>query len=66
MTRHSVAVYTGHSQFEQPHDINNVTAVAFVDGLLSIEYSVTEGGLTFSAFHRFEPGHWTRFTVAAL
>lgn len=54
-----VAVYTGRGQTEQPLIIPSVTAVSMVAGYLFIEADSSEGGHTFSALHRFEPGEWT-------
>lgn len=58
-------VYTTQDQSEQPETIHGVTAVALTGGLLTMECDVIERGHSFSAFHRFEPGRWTRFTIGA-
>lgn len=66
MTDHStVAIYTTHEQTEQPVIAHYVTALSVAGGLLTIECDVAENGCTFSAYHRFEPGHWAHFEVTA-
>lgn len=61
MTR--VTVYTTHQQTEQGIEHRHVTALVVVEGLLTIECEQKERNHSFSAFHRYERGEWTRFEV---
>lgn len=62
--RSTVAIYTSHSQTEQPLLVHDVTAIALVGGLLTVEHDVQERDYTFSGHRQFQ--NWTRFEVVPI